>query len=457
MAYFSGLDALEVQRRERGFVEGGHHGAVVGLAARVLPGVDKQRFDAVAAGDLLDLFLEWIRKHRSHATYTTRRIYCSRFVDFKIGNAKIAHLPADKLRASDLEAFLEAFATHEARAEFAMVGRSPLVAIAAVTFGVAGGFSANLLVSSLDPLLSSLTEEAARTLDAKALVPATCNYWFMMASTPFLTLLGWWITARVIEPRFTAAEVRAQIEAGGVQPGVASLDAGERRGLLAALAALLLAGAAFLAMALVPGGPLTGVVTRPGSTREVPAWSEAIVPMIMALFLLPGIAFGLVSGEIRSDRCVARRMGESMSSMGTYLVLAFFAGQAIAWFRESNLTGVLGVTGGEAIRSLGVGQGAMVAAIVVVVSLINLFVSSASAKWAFLAPILVPMLGTAGMPADLVQCAYRVGDSCTNPIAPLNSYLAVILIAMQRWKPDAGVGTLLSLLVPYSEIGRAHV
>ena len=333
---------------------------------------------------------------------------------------------------------------------FAMVGRSPLVAIAAVTFGVAGGFSANLLLSSLDPLLSSLTEGAARTLDPQAVVQPTCNYWFMMASTPFLTLVGWWVTARVVEPRFEAAEVRAQIEAGGVQPGVAALEPGEKRGLLAALAALLLAGAAFLLMALVPGGPLTGMVTRMGSTSTVPAWSEAIVPMILVLFLLPGIAYGAVSGEIRSDRCVARRMGEAMSAMGTYLVLAFFAGQAIAWFRQSNLTGVLGVTGGEAIRSLGVGQGSMVAAIVVVVAVLNLFVSSASAKWAFLAPILVPMLGTAGLPAELVQCAYRVGDSCTNPIAPLNSYLAVILIAIQRWKPDAGVGTLLSLLVPYS-------
>jgi aminobenzoyl-glutamate transport protein len=333
---------------------------------------------------------------------------------------------------------------------FAMVGRSPLVAIAAVTFGVAGGFSANLLVSSLDPLLSSLTEGAARTLDPQAVVQPTCNYWFMMASTPFLTLLGWWVTVQVVEPRFAASDVQAQISAGGARQGIAALDAGERRGLLAAVIALVLTGAAFLLMALLPDGPLTGQVTRPGTTSQVPAWSEAIVPMILVLFLVPGIAFGVVSGEIRSDRCVARRMGDAMSAMGTYLVLAFFAGQAIAWFRQSNLTGVLGVTGGEAIKALGVGQGSMVAAIVLVVATLNLFVSSASAKWAFLAPILVPMLGTAGMPADLVQCAYRVGDSCTNPIAPLNSYLAVILIAIQRWKPDAGLGTLISLLVPYS-------
>jgi aminobenzoyl-glutamate transport protein len=332
---------------------------------------------------------------------------------------------------------------------FAMVGRSPLVAIAAVTFGVAGGFSANLLISSLDPLLSSLTQGAAQVLDPDAVVKPTCNYWFMVASTPFLTLVGWFVTARIVEPRFGAAEVEAQIAEGGVARGAPSLEPAERRGLIAAGVALALAATAFLLMATVEGGPLFGEMTRPGTSTLVPTWSEAIVPMILVLFLVPGVAFGLVSGEIRSDRCVAKRMGDSMSAMGTYLVLAFFAGQTIAWFKQSGLTSVLGVTGGEAIKALGFGEGPMIAAIVVVVALLNLFVSSASAKWAFLAPILVPMLGTAGVAPEVVQCAYRVGDSCTNPIAPLSPYLVVILIAIQRYKKSAGLGTLIALLVPY--------
>jgi aminobenzoyl-glutamate transport protein len=171
--------------------------------------------------------------------------------------------------------------------------------------------------------------------------------------------------------------------------------------------------------------------------------------MIMLLFLVPGVAFGLVSGEIRSDRCVAKRMGDSMSGMGTYLVLAFFAGQTIAWFKQSNLSVLLGVEGGELIKAMGFGQGPMLASIVVVVAVLNLLVSSASAKWAFLAPILVPMLGTAGMSPDLVQVAYRVGDSCTNPIAPMNAYLVIILVAIRRWDPQAGLGTLIALLLPY--------
>ena len=336
---------------------------------------------------------------------------------------------------------------------FAMVGRSPLVAIAAVTFGVAGGFSANLLISSLDPLLSSLTQGAAQVLDPNAIVKPTCNYWFMVASTPFLTLVGWFVTARIVEPRFAPAEVEAQIaegdRTGSAARGAPSLDPAERRGLFAAGTALVFAATAFLLMATIEGWPLAGEMLRPGTSTLVPTWSEAIVPMILVLFLVPGVAFGLVSGEIRSDRCVARRMSDSMSAMGTYLVLAFFAGQTIAWFKQSGLTSVLGVTGGEAIKALGFGEGAMVAAIVVVVAVLNLFVSSASAKWAFLAPILVPMLGTAGVAPEVVQCAYRVGDSCTNPIAPLSPYLVVILIAIQRYKKSAGLGTLIALLVPY--------
>jgi len=332
---------------------------------------------------------------------------------------------------------------------FAMVGRSPLVGIAAATFGIAGGFSANVAVTSLDPLLQGLTEQAAKVIDPAAKVAPTCNYWFMLASTFFLTGLGWFVTARIVEPRFSRATVEAQIAAGGMAKEVPALSRDEWRGLAAATVAFLLVAGVFLAMAVVPDGPLTGTVLRHSTNTMVPAWSEALVPIIMVLFLAPGIAFGLVSRELRSDRCVANRMGESMSSMGTYLVLAFFAGQAIAWFKQSGLTSVLGVTGGEAIKAIGFGEGPMVAAIVVVVAVLNLFVSSASAKWAFLAPILVPMLGTAGIAPEVVQCAYRVGDSCTNPIAPLNAYLVIILVAIRRFDKSAGIGTLIALLVPY--------
>lgn len=333
---------------------------------------------------------------------------------------------------------------------FARAGRSPLAGIAAATFGVAGGFSANLLITSLDPLLSGLTEQAARAVNPSAVVRPDCNWYFMIASTFLLTGIGWFVTDRVVTPRFDRAAIARQLESGGVQPGIDRLNAQETRGLWAAAAALAATAAALVAMALIPDGPLTGQVQRHGTTAMVPAWSEAIVPMILVLFLVPGVAYGVVSGEIRSDRCVAGRMGSAMSDMGTYIVLAFFAGQAIAWFRHSNLASVVGIQGAEYVKELGLGASPMLVAVVLVTAGINLLISSASAKWAFLGPVLVPMLASAGMSPELVQLAYRVGDSCTNPIAPLNAYLVIILVAIRRFQGDAGLGTLIALVLPYS-------
>ena len=332
---------------------------------------------------------------------------------------------------------------------FARAGRSPLAGIAAATFGVAGGFSANLLITSLDPLLSGLTEQAARAIDPDAVVRPDCNWYFMIASTFLLVGLGWIVTDRIVAPRFDRASIDRQLESGGVQAGIDRLSTQEIRGLWAAAIALAVTAAALLAMALVPEGPLTGQVQRHGTTTMVPAWSEAIVPMILVIFLVPGVAYGLMSGEIRSDRCVAGRMGSAMSDMGTYIVLAFFAGQAIAWFRHSNLATVVGIEGAVFVKELGLGPSPMLAAVVLVAAGINLLISSASAKWAFLAPVLVPMLASAGMSPETVQLAYRVGDSCTNPIAPLNAYLVIILVAIRRFQGDAGLGTLIALLLPY--------
>jgi len=335
---------------------------------------------------------------------------------------------------------------------FARCGRSPLAGIAAATFGVAGGFSANLLITSLDPLLAGLTSQAAQVLDPGAVVRPECNWYFMMGSTVLLTGLGWYVTDRVVAPRFDRASVDRQLATGEAERGVEPLAPTEVRGLLAALAAFVAVAGTFLWMALSADGALSGTVVRPGGTATVPAWSEAIVPMLLVLFLLPGIAYGVVSGEIRSDRCVASRMGQAMSGMGTYVVLAFFAGQAIAWFRHSNLANVIGIEGAALVKSLGLGPSPMLAALVFAAAGLNLLISSASAKWAFLAPVLVPMLGQAGMSPELVQAAYRVGDSCTNPIAPLNAYLVIILVAVRRWQPDAGIGTMIALLLPYCAV-----
>lgn len=335
-------------------------------------------------------------------------------------------------------------------AVYATVGRSPLAGLAAVTFGIGGGFSANLLITSLDPLLQGITLSAAKLVQPTIDVRVDCNWYFMFASTFLLTLVGWAVTAFIIEPRFDRATVAKQIAQGGINAtGPERLNAEERRGLTAAGIVALLTIGTIVALATVPGWPLYGEYEKvPG--RMVAVWTDALVPILFVAFLLPGVAYGIAAGSVRSDRDVATRMGESMASMGTYIVLAFFAGQFIKWFDRSNLGIMIAVEGVDALKHFHLSPHVLVVAIVTLTAGINLFMSSASAKWAILAPVMVPLFMGLGLSPELVQAAYRVGDSVTNPITPLNAYLVVVLVVIRRYEPSAGVGTAISLLLPYS-------
>ncbi|MBL9121508.1 MAG: AbgT family transporter [Phycisphaerae bacterium] len=335
-------------------------------------------------------------------------------------------------------------------AVYATVGRSPLAGLAAVTFGIAGGFSANLLITSLDPLLQGITLAAARLVAPEIDVRVDCNWYFMIGSTFLLTALGWAVTAGVVERRFDRATVDRHIANAGIEAtGAQALDREERRGLWAAVVVGAITVAAIMALILVPGWPLHGSYEKlPG--RMVAVWTDALVPILFVGFLLPGVAYGIAAGNVRSDRDVAKRMGESMASMGTYIVLAFFAGQFIKWFERSNLGLMIAVEGVDALKQFELSSHVLIVAIVSLTAFINLFMSSASAKWAILAPVMVPLFMGLGLSPELVQAGYRVGDSITNPITPLNAYLVVILVVARRYEPAAGVGTIIALLLPYT-------
>jgi len=337
-----------------------------------------------------------------------------------------------------------------AAAVFAKAGRAPLAGLAAVTFGVAGGFSANLLLTALDPLLQGLTQQAAQLTNPEAVVEVSCNWFFMIGSTFLVVLIGWVVCRFITEPRFDRPTIDQHVRTAGLSAdGPEPLDASERRGLLVALVTALVVGGGVAAMALFPGWPLHGVY-NPAPGRTAAVWTGAIVPIIFVGFLLPGIAYGIAAGTVRSDRDVASRMGDTMASMGAYLVLAFFAGQFIKWFDESKLGSLVAISGVDALRDLGLSPYLLVTSTVFLTAAINLVMSSASAKWAVLAPVLVPLMAGLGVAPEITQAAYRVGDSVTNPITPLNAYLVVILVAIRRYDPGAGLGTLISLVLPYS-------
>lgn len=333
------------------------------------------------------------------------------------------------------------------------VGRSPLVGIAAVFAGVAAGFSANLVITSLDPLLGGLSTIGAQLLDPSYEVLPTANWYFMIVSTFLLTGVGWFVTSTFVEPRFAGKSP----EEGGPAPvteeerQAAVLTSSEIRAMGWSAGAGAVALVLSMLLILVPGAPLWAAV------GEAPRWGGAVVPILFFVFLVMGVAYGLVTDSLRTatgarrrDTGVARLMASTMADMGPYIVLAFFAAQFVEFFNHSNLGVMLAIKGGELLASLPLPPQVLMAAFILVTMVGNLFIGSASAKYAFFAPVFVPMFMAVGISPELVQAAYRVGDSASNIITPLNPYFVVVLVFVQRYVPKAGLGTLVSMMLPYA-------
>lgn len=200
---------------------------------------------------------------------------------------------------------------------------------------------------------------------------------------------------------------------------------------------------------------LTPIPNRLGPIGQKPAdafsrWATSIVPMLFFLFVTPAIVYGLVAKTVKSSRQVVTLMTETMASMAPIIVLAFFAAQFIEYFKYSQLDKVLAYRGGELLATSNLSKESLILAFIALTMLFNLFVGSMSAKYAMFAPIFVPMLMFVGISPELTQCAYRIGDSTTNIITPLNSYLIIILVVMQKYAPKAGMGTLISMMTPFA-------
>jgi aminobenzoyl-glutamate transport protein len=333
-----------------------------------------------------------------------------------------------------------------AAALYRSVGRSPAAGLAAVFAGVAGGFGANLFVTSLDPLLAELSTEGASLIDPGYQVAANANLWFMIASTAMLTGLGWVVTARWVEPRFAgkAPEDGGPTKADAGAASAHALTAIERGALARAGMACGAGIALLLVLIWTPGAPLYG------DDGPFPRWVSAIVPLLFLGFLVPGVVYGASTGRLRNDRDVAAMMSETLSGMGSYIVLAFFAAQFIEFFAYSNLGEMLALAGGRALAEAALPRSGLMLAFVLVVAVGNLFIGSMSAKYAFFAPVFVPMFMQVGISPELTQIAYRIGDSASNVITPLNPYMVIVLAFLQRFAPRSGIGTLVALMLPYA-------
>lgn len=325
---------------------------------------------------------------------------------------------------------------------FAAIGRHPLAGLAAAFAGVSGGFSANLFLSGTDALLGELTISAAAIIDPAYAegMNIAMNYYFIIVSVFVLTFVGAWVTEKIVEPRLGEykGEFREKIE---------KLSSVEKKGLLWATISVLISSAVMALLVVPEWGPLRGDGDMPIIRSP---FMDSLVPIITILFFIPGLVYGRVTKEIQSDKDVAAMMSATMASMGMFIVLSFTAGQFVAWFSESNMGLIIGVYGAEFLQSINLTGIPLVLLFIVIAAFINLFIGSASAKWAMMAPVFVPIMMNLGYSPELTQMAYRVADSATNIISPLMTYFAIIIAFAQKYDRKMGIGTLVSVMFPYS-------
>ncbi len=373
---------------------------------------------------------------------------------------------------------------------FHAAGRHPVAGIAAAFAGVSGGFSANLLPGQLDALLFGITEAAAETILPAWDANIAGNAWFIVAMTLVFLPIIWYITDRVIEPRMgpygeggfqsgragnvedaatetgdsttydTAGGDIGQPEVGngdpenpegsgaGTEGPGASVAAAERRGLKRAGWAVLGVVAIWVFLCIGPGTPLIDE-SAPIESRFNPLF-QSLVAGFCVVFLAAGWAYGAAAGTVKNHRDLVDMMKGAMGDMAYYLVLSFAAAHFVAMFNWSNLGLIFAIQGAAVLESSNMPDTLLMASIIIFGAVLNLFIGSASAKWALLAPVLVPMLMLVGISPEMTTAAYRVGDSATNIITPLMPYLPLVLVFAQRWQKDFGLGSLVATMLPYS-------
>ncbi|WP_444910036.1 AbgT family transporter [Microbulbifer sp. TRSA005] len=330
---------------------------------------------------------------------------------------------------------------------FYAAGRHPLAGIAAAFAGVSGGFSANFVPSAIDPLLQGFTQTAAQIVDPEMQVNPLNNWFFTSASCLVVTMLGWWLTDKVIEPRLKNVAIDGDKED---MPVMQELGAREKKAMYLAVT-VMVAGIVGLIAWMLP--ETSALRDSQGQLASFAApVMKSIVPLIFLLFIIPGVVFGFAAGTFHKSKDVIDAMSKTMGSMAYYIVMAFFCALFISEFARSGLGTLLSIEGGGLLAAMNLPGPITLMGIIVLVAFINLFVGSASAKWALLSPIFVPMLMQIGFSPDLTQAAYRVGDSSTNIITPLMPYFPLVVVYCQRYVKGTGIGTLVSIMLPYSVV-----
>lgn len=325
---------------------------------------------------------------------------------------------------------------------FLSLGRNPLAGIALGYAATTAGFSANLIIAGTDGLLAGITNEASKIVNGIE-IPVTANWYFMAFSTVILSVVITWITERIIEPRLGNYTGKKQI-------GDNKLSPEENKALKKSGIAVLI----YLAILVIIAAPKNSFLRNPdtGSLISGSTLMSGIIPLLLILFLVAAIPYGKATGKIKTSGDIPRYMNLAIQDMASFVVLAFIIGQFIAYFNWSNLGYIMAVKGADLLKTAGFTGIPLFISFIILTSFVNLFIGSGSAKWALLAPIFVPMFYLLGYNPALTQMLYRLGDSTTNIISPLFPYFPIILGVFNEYDEESGVGTVLSLMIPYSMI-----
>lgn len=323
---------------------------------------------------------------------------------------------------------------------FHSLGRHPIAGMSAAFAGVSGGFSANLLIGTIDPLLAGLSTEAARIVDPEYYVMPTANYYFMAVSTIIISFAGTFVTKAFVEPRL--GKYTGNVE----KEEISSLSVKEKKGLFWTGITFLFF-IAIMAFGLIPDhGFLRG-------NDNTVLHSPVLKGFISVLFIVAGscgIVYGYVAGNFKKHEDVITGMNSSFKGLISFLVLVFFAAQFVAWFKWSNLGLLIAVKGAAFLHSAELGLIPLVILFILLSGFINMFMGSASAKWAIMGPVFIPMFMLLGYSPELSQVVFRIGDSITNVISPMMSFFALIIVYYQKYDLKAGIGTIMATMLPYT-------
>lgn len=324
---------------------------------------------------------------------------------------------------------------------FYALGRHPIAGLAAAFCGVSGGFGANIMIGSVEPILAGLSQSAAQIIDPAIKINAAVNIYFMFVSSFVVVTVGTWVTEKIVEPRLKTYTGNAE------KLPLEQMNVTEKKGLRwAGVSALILT--ALLAFSIIPEN---GLFRNP-KTLEVlhSPFFDGIITGILLLFFIPGLVYGWVVKSIKNDKDLMKHIIKSMGTMATYIVLVFFAAQFVYFFRYSNLGLILAIEGAQFLKNIGLTGIPLIVAFVILAAIINMFMGSASAKWAIMAPVFIPMFMLLGYHPALTQAAFRIGDSVTNLITPMMSYFALIVAFAQKYDEKYGIGTIISTMLPYT-------